>query len=225
MRKTRILIVDDSAVVRRLLAKALQSEPDMEVVGLASDPFVARDLILLHDPDVLTLDIEMPRMDGLTFLRQLMVDWPLPVIIVSSVTQSGSAATIEALAVGAIDVIAKSAGPYSVAPIADQLKQRIRAMRGERSVQLAHRRRCRSWPPGELAQASGWCSSALPPAARRPSNALTRLPADGPPIRRQHMPPHFTLAFARRLDSICPMRVAEAADASRSARHGLHRTR
>src|SRR5262249_10966379 len=89
-RPTRVLIVDDSAIVRKMLADALRSEPDIEVVGLASDPFVARDLILAHQPDVLTLDIEMPRMDGLTFLRKLMIHHPLPVIIVSSVTQSGS---------------------------------------------------------------------------------------------------------------------------------------
>jgi two-component system, chemotaxis family, protein-glutamate methylesterase/glutaminase len=217
VRKTRILIVDDSAVVRRLLAKALQSEPDLEVVGLASDPFVARDLILLHKPDVMTLDIEMPRMDGLTFLRHLMVDWPLPVIIVSSVTQSGSAATIEALAVGAIDVIAKSAGPYSVAPIADQLKQRIRALRGGRSVQLAHRPAASVLPaaPASLAHASGLVLIGASTGGTQAIEALlTRLPADGPPILVvQHMPPHFTRAFARRLDSICPMRVVEAADA------------
>jgi two-component system chemotaxis response regulator CheB len=104
-----VLIVDDSAIVRKMLADALRSEPDIEVVGLASDPFVARDLILRHDPDVLTLDIEMPLMDGLTFLRKLMVHHPLPVIIVSSVTQSGSKTSIDALAAGAIDVIAKPA--------------------------------------------------------------------------------------------------------------------
>ena len=89
VRRTRVLIVDDSAIVRRMLADALKAEPDMEVVGLASDPFVAGELIQLHKPDVLTLDLEMPRMDGLTFLRHLMARQPMPVIIVSSVTQTG----------------------------------------------------------------------------------------------------------------------------------------
>src|SRR4030095_15429655 len=98
--------------------------PDIEVVGLAADPFVARDLILQYEPDVVTLDIEMPRMDGVTFLRKMMQHHPLPVIIVSSVTQTGSAASIEALGAGAIDVIAKPGGPYSVADIADQMKYR-----------------------------------------------------------------------------------------------------
>ena len=88
-RKTRVLIVDDSAIVRKMLSDALNADPEIEVVGLASDPFVARDLIVQHEPDVVTLDIEMPRMDGLTFLRKLMEHHPLPVIIVSSVTQTG----------------------------------------------------------------------------------------------------------------------------------------
>src|SRR3954463_1596663 len=87
-RKTRVLIVDDSAIVRKMLSDAIKDDPEMEVVGLASDPFIARDLILQHKPDVVTLDIEMPRMDGLTFLRKMMEHHPLPVIIVSSVTQS-----------------------------------------------------------------------------------------------------------------------------------------
>ena len=129
VRRTRVLIVDDSAIVRRMLADALKAEPDMEVVGLASDPFVAGELIQLHKPDVLTLDLEMPRMDGLTFLRHLMARQPMPVIIVSSVTQTGSAASIEALAAGAIDVIVKPGGPYSVAQVTDRLKRRIRELR------------------------------------------------------------------------------------------------
>ena len=112
VRRTRVLIVDDSAIVRTMLSNILKSEPDMDVVGLAADPFAAQELIRLHKPDVLTLDIEMPRMDGLTFLRQLMAERPLPVVIESSVTQAGSTASIEALSAGAIDVIAKPGGPF-----------------------------------------------------------------------------------------------------------------
>src|SRR5688572_25665063 len=134
VRPSRVLIVDDSAIVRTILSNALKSEPDIEVVGLAADPFVARDLIESQKPDIVTLDLEMPRMDGLTFLRQLMAHHPLPVVIVSSVTQTGSAASIEALAAGAIDVLAKPGGPYSVADIADQLKYRIRALRSGRPL-------------------------------------------------------------------------------------------
>ena len=150
VRRSRVLIVDDSAIVRTMLSNALKSEPDMEVVGLASDPFVARDLIVRHRPDVVTLDLEMPRMDGLTFLRELMRQRPLPVIIVSSVTQAGSAASIDALAAGAIDVIAKPGGPYSVADIADQLKYRIRALRTGRAVRPRCARRRRATAPISL---------------------------------------------------------------------------
>src|SRR5215211_42298 len=136
-RRTRVLIVDDSAIVRKMLSDALRGEPDMEVVGLASDPFVARDLILQHKPDVVTLDIEMPRMDGLTFLRKMMEHHPLPVIIVSSVTQTGSAASIEALAAGAIDVIAKPGGPQSVGQVVEKLKHRIHGIKpGQNQIKL-----------------------------------------------------------------------------------------
>jgi len=216
VRKTRVLIVDDSAIVRRMLSNALQHEPDIEVVGLASDPYVARDLIVLHKPDVLTLDIEMPRMDGLTFLRQLMVHRPLPVIIVSSVTQEGSAASFDALAAGAVDVIAKPGGPYSVGDIADKLKYRIRAIRTGRAVRFA-RMRAHTGPlppPVSLAHASGLILVGASTGGTRAIEALlTRLPADTPPILIvQHMPAHFTKVFAARLDSLCPMSVIEAAD-------------
>ena len=217
VRRTRVLIVDDSAIVRRMLSDALTCEPDMEVVGLASDPYVARELIAAHKPDVLTLDLEMPRMDGLTFLRQLMAERPLPVIIVSSVTQLGSAASIEALSAGAIDVIAKPGGPYSVSEIADQLKYRIRALRTGLKVHFA---RLRPLPQSRAAQAAISLAHAngliLMGASTGGTQAietiLTRLPADTPPILiAQHMPAHFTRAFAARLDAVCPMRVVEAA--------------
>lgn len=222
MRKTRVLIIDDSAIVRRMLSNALQHEPDIEVVGLASDPFVARDLILLHKPDVLTLDIEMPRMDGLTFLRQLMVHRPLPVIIVSSVTQEGSAASFEALEAGAVDVIAKPGGPYSVGDIAEKLKYRIRAVRHARSVRFA-RMRAQTGPvhaPVSLAHAKGLVlMGASTGGTRAIETLLTRMPADTPPILIvQHMPPHFTRVFASRLNSVCEMNVVEATDGEPLAR-------
>ena len=222
MRKTRVLIIDDSAIVRRMLSNALQHEPDIEVVGLASDPFVARDLILQHKPDVLTLDIEMPRMDGLTFLRQLMVHRPLPVIIVSSVTQEGSAASFEALSSGAVDVIAKPGGPYSVGDIADKLKYRIRAVRHARGVRFS-RMRAQVGPlhaPVSLSHGNGLVLMGASTGGTRAIEALlTRLPADGPPILIvQHMPPHFTRVFAQRLDSVCSMNVVEADDGQRLQR-------
>jgi two-component system chemotaxis response regulator CheB len=214
VRPSRVLIVDDSAIVRAMLSNALQAEPDIEVVGLAADPFAARDLIIEHKPDVLTLDIEMPKMDGLTFLRQLMAEKPLPVVIVSSVTQAGSTASIDALAAGAIDVIAKPGGPYSVADIADQLKYRIRALRSGRAVHFSRfRRQVPVAPaPPSLAHAQGMIlMGASTGGTQAIETLLTRLPADTPPIVIvQHMPAYFTRAFATRLDRSCPMRVVEA---------------
>src|SRR3954452_1077130 len=127
MTKIKILIVDDSAIVRKLLADALLEEKDMEVVGTAPDAFVARDKILALKPDVLTLDIEMPRMDGLTFLRKLMRYQPIPVVIISSLGQAGCQATLEALRLGAVEVLAKPGGPYSVGELRIDLAAKIRA--------------------------------------------------------------------------------------------------
>jgi len=225
-RPIRVLIVDDSAIVRKMLGDALQEEPDMEVVGTAADPFIARDLIVQRHPDVVTLDIEMPRMDGLTFLRKLMQYRPLPVIIVSSLTKSGSAASVQALQAGAVDVIPKPGGPYSVGQVADTLKQRIRSIRAGtfRFDKVVH-----APAPAMAVRTTG------APVARRMNGLLvigastggtqateallTRMPADCPPtLIVQHMPANFTRAYAERLNTVCPMRVAEAADGDAPAR-------
>jgi two-component system chemotaxis response regulator CheB len=213
----RVLLVDDSAVVRKLLGDALRGEPDIEVVGGAADAFIARDMILQKRPDVITLDIEMPRLDGLSFLRRLMEHHPLPAIIVSSLTQSGSAATIEALRIGAVDVIAKPGGPHSVGQIAERLKQRIRAAAG---VRLSLDRKpapteaipARSLD-GAARRARGLVAiGASTGGTQALETLLTRLPADVPPILIvQHMPAGFTKAFANRLNASCPMHVIEAA--------------
>ena len=214
----RVLIVDDSAVVRKLIADRLRQEPGIEVVGGAADPFVARDLILQYKPDVVTLDIEMPRMDGLTFLKKLMAHYPLPVIIVSSVTQSGSASSIEALRSGALEVICKPGGPHSVGQVVDRIAATIRGMSASSGVRVR---------PAPVAAAP------VPPAPTRAASAkrrngiiligastggtqaiesvLTRMPADTPPILIvQHMPASFTRAFAERLDQLCHLKVVEA---------------
>jgi len=217
-RPTKVLIVDDSAVVRKLLGDALRAEPDIEVVGGAADPFIARDFILQHEPDVLTLDIEMPRMDGLTFLRRIMEHRPMPVIIISSVTQAGSTATLEAMRLGAIDVIAKPGGPSSVGAVTTALVRRVRELRNGPAVRLQRL----------SAAAAAETDTAIPRALRSQGGliligastggtqaieaVLTRLPAAVPPILIvQHMPPIFTRAFAERLDKTCPMRVVESA--------------
>jgi two-component system chemotaxis response regulator CheB len=217
-RKVRVLVVDDSAIVRKMLADTLRDEPDIEVVGVASDPFVARDLILQRKPDVLTLDIEMPRMDGLTFLHRLMEHHPLPVIIVSSVTPSGSAISIEALAAGAIDVIAKPGGPYSVGQVTERLKRRIRELKKGRPVRFmaalkAGRPVLPDTKASALAKANGLIVIGASTGGTQAIEALlSRLPDDAPPVMIvQHMPAQFTRAFASRLNSICPMSVVEAA--------------
>ncbi len=212
---TRVLIVDDSAVVRKLLADGLRREPDIEVIGGAADPFVARDMILKHEPDLITLDIEMPRMDGLSFLRRLMQHHPVPAIVVSSLTQAGSAASVEALRIGAIDVIAKPGGPQSVGRVIEQIVYRIRAMRSGPPLRLA--RSCAPAPVARVVTDAGRSARGLiaigasTGGTQALETVLTRLPADLPPIVVvQHMPAGFTKAFAARLDSVCALRVVEA---------------
>ncbi len=220
-RPTRVLIVDDSAIVRKLLGDALRREPDIEVVGGAADPFVARDMILLHKPDLITLDIEMPRMDGLSFLRRLMEHHPVAAIVVSSLTQTGSSASVEALRIGAIDVIAKPGGPASVGLVTEKLVQRIRALRAAPPLRLARSGVAAASPAAGATvrlhadagrRARGLIAiGASTGGTQALETVLTRLPADLPPIVVvQHMPAGFTKAFAARLDSVCAMHVVEA---------------
>jgi two-component system chemotaxis response regulator CheB len=225
--KVRVLIVDDSAIVRKMLADTIAAEPDMEVVGVAGDPFIARDLILQLRPDLLTLDIEMPRMDGLTFLHKLMKHHPMPVIVVSSVTPTGSAASIEALAAGAIDVIVKPGGPHSVGQVTDRLKRRIRELRSGRPVR--YMAPLAAGHPGlpaakidALVHANGLIVVGASTGGTQAIEALlSRLPAGAPPIMIvQHMPAQFTKAFANRLDGICAMSVVEA-NGSEPLRRGV----
>ena len=212
----RVVVVDDSAIVRKLLVDGLKAEPGIEVVGTAADPFQARDLIVRLEPDVITLDIEMPRMDGLSFLRKLMEHRPMPVIIISSLTQRGSATAIEALRAGAIDVIPKPGGPYSIGEITQILRRKILGIR-EWAPRTARTRDTGPSPavsfehvrPGHGLIAIG-ASTGGPQAIEA---LLTRLPAECPPIViAQHMPVHFTRTYAERLDKICPMQVVEASD-------------
>jgi two-component system chemotaxis response regulator CheB len=216
--KIKVLIVDDSAIVRKLLSEAISGEPDLEVVGTAPDPYIARDKILALQPDVLTLDIEMPRMDGLTFLKKVMHFHPLPVIIISSLGQASCQAALDALRFGAVDVLAKPGGPYSVGELRTSLAGKIRAAA---SVRLSRRQ--------ELAAAPVEPHYPITAAAFHPftliaigastggtealKEVLTRLPATTPGIViTQHIPPVFSRAFAARLNEICAMEVKEAAD-------------
>ncbi len=216
--KIKVLIIDDSAIVRKLLGEALAGESDIEVVGTACDPYIARDKILALSPDVLTLDVEMPRMDGLTFLKKLMLFRPMPVIVISSLAQASCQAGVEALRAGAVEVMAKPGGPYSVGELKVSLAGKIRAASVSR---VARARRPQPRPEEPPAAPAGAPSNPLALIAIGASTGGTEaieevlmcLPADMPGIViTQHIPAGFSRAFAERLNKCCPMRVAEAAD-------------
>ncbi len=215
-----MLIVDDSAIVRKMLAEALAAEADLEVVGTAPDPFVARDKILSLRPDVLTLDIEMPRMDGLTFLKKLMRFHPLPVIVISSLAQSSSQTALEALQCGAVEVLAKPGGPYSVGELKQDLPQKVRAAAHAR-VGKAKPQLSAPTPAAPLVLSGASSSTVIAIGASTGGTeaireVLTGLPENMPGIVIvQHIPPVFSLAFANRLNDLCRMRVKEAADGDR----------
>ncbi|HPJ95693.1 MAG TPA: chemotaxis response regulator protein-glutamate methylesterase [Syntrophales bacterium] len=216
MKKIRVLIVDDSAIVRKIFSEELSKYPDIEVIGAAPDPFVARDKIVTLKPDVITLDVEMPRMDGITFLRKLMKYYPLPTIIVSSLTQKGGKLTLEALDIGAVDVIAKPGGSYSVGDMSAQLAEKIRV-----ASRVSVVRKDEESPAGvsepirALAQTTNKVIAigASTGGTEALKNVLTKMPSNSPGIVVvQHMPAHFTTAFAERLNGICQMAVKEAED-------------
>ena len=231
MKKTRVLIVDDSASVRQTLTAILSEDPDIEVIGAASDPIIAARRIQDEVPDVITLDVEMPRMDGITFLRKLMAQRPVPVVMCSSLTEEGSETLLQALEAGAVDVILKP--QIGVADHLVESKVRIcEAVKGAAKARMIGRRR--EVPrPGPSAKLTA--DAMLPPPAAGKAMARTTemvicigastggteslrvvlesLPANAPGIVIvQHMPEKFTAAFARRLNALCEVEVKEAAD-------------
>lgn len=218
MKPIRVLIIDDSAIVRKVLSQELANFPDIEVVGTAPNPYVGRDKIVSLEPDVITLDIEMPRMDGITFLRKLMKYHPLPVVVVSALTPRGSAMSLEALEIGAVDVVPKPGGSYTVGDISQELAQKIR---------IAARANVR----GRMEERQGEAETYAPSASLKETSnkviaigastggtealkkILTRMPPNAPGIVVvQHMPANFTTAFAKRLDDACAVKVKEAED-------------
>ena len=233
--KIRVLIVDDSATVRQTLASILESDPQIEVIGVASDPFVAARRIRDEIPDVITLDVEMPRMDGITFLRKIMSQHPVPVVMCSSLVEAGSETLLQALEAGAVDVILKPR-----MGVAEHLvESRIRicdAVKAAASARVAGARRA----PVQLShgahepQRKLTADAMLPPPDGRAMARTTEtvvcigastggtealrqvlegLPADSPGIVIvQHMPEKFTASFAKRLDSLCAVSVKEAED-------------
>ena len=229
-RKIRVLIIDDSAVVRRMATDALNADPEIEVVGTAIDPYAARDKIKELNPDVITLDIEMPRMDGLTFLEILMQRRPVPVIVMSSLSQRGSEHALEALRLGAFDVIGKPGGAYSFGDLGVELITKIKAAAGTclRALPpptklavhpLAAARRAGTVPPMRpfdpraviLLGASTGGTEAL-------REVITHLPPNLPGIAIvQHIPALFSRAFADRLRKLSALDVREAVDGDRLA--------
>jgi two-component system chemotaxis response regulator CheB len=239
-RPIKVLVVDDSAVVRRLVTEALNADPGIEVVGTASDPFIARDRIIELGPDVLTLDLEMPRMDGLTFLGILMRERPIPTIIMSSLTTEGSQQALEALRLGAVEVLAKPGGSYSFGDLGPGLVQAVKAAAGARLRRLPETVAPAAVRPSSASSAPRRAYVCVNAPRAQPATAyrgdprqlivlgastggtealrevLVNLPAGLPGIAIvQHIPAHFSKAFAERLNSLCAFNVREAVHGDR----------
>jgi two-component system chemotaxis response regulator CheB len=215
----RVLVVDDSAIVRQVLTEELSRYADIEVVGSAVDPYVARDKIVRDSPDVITLDIEMPRMDGLSFLAKLMKYQPMPVVVVSSLTPENSETALRALRLGAIDVIAKPGSAYTTPDVGGKLVRAIRAGASARLPQAQAPSAAASVAVSGDALAGVKTThkvlaiGASTGGTKAIEAVLTALPSTTPgTVVVQHMPEHFTATFAARLDQVCRMEVREARD-------------
>jgi two-component system, chemotaxis family, protein-glutamate methylesterase/glutaminase len=218
----RVLIVDDSALVRSVLKQGLSMDPAIEVVGAAPDPYIARDLIVQLKPDVMTLDVEMPRMDGVEFLKKLMPQWPLPVIMVSSLTEQGKQITIQAMEFGALDFVTKPRA--GVAQGLNDMMQELRL----KIKQVAHvnvsfwKHRTPASKPKILTHTLAETTDkviaigASTGGTEAIKHVITQLSRATPGIVIvQHMPAGFTKIFAERLNSLCEMNVKEAEDGDR----------
>jgi len=209
MRRVRTLIVDDSSTMRSLIAAVLRRDPEIEVVGQASDALEARQAIKALDPDVVTLDVEMPNMSGLDFLEKIMRLRPMPVVMVSAHTQSGADATVEALTLGAVDYVAKPADSdfsRGFADLAEKVKAAGRSQVRDRRASLGQQPERRYAPNGKIVAigASAGGVEAL-------MAVMSRYPANCPPtVIAQHMPAAFTKGFAERLNKVCAAEVTEA---------------
>ena len=230
-KKITVVVVDDSALVRSLLTEIINRQPDMVCVGAASDPLVAREMIRELNPDVITLDVEMPRMDGLEFLSRLMRLRPMPVVMVSTLTEQGADITFRALEMGAVDYVAKPRIGVSsgLNELADDIVDKIRVA----SCAQVHRLAAAPSAPQPRNAAPSAAEPARAPLPRLSTEkiicigastggteaireVLIQMPADAPAIViTQHMPPGFTTSFAARLNSLCRISVAEAKNAQR----------
>ncbi len=229
-KKIRVVVVDDSALVRSLLAEIINRQQDMECVGTANDPLIAREMIRELSPDVITLDIEMPKMDGIEFLGRLMRLRPMPVVMISTLTERGAEVTMRALELGAVDFVAKPRIGVvdGINDLAEQIVDKVRV-----AAQARVRRSVVAVPTTGTGQAVGVLPARNPSIGRISTEKLicigastggteaikeilVRMPADSPGIViTQHMPPGFTTSFAARLDGLCQISVKEAANGDR----------
>lgn len=219
----KVLVVDDSALVRKVLTDELNKQPDIQVVGSAIDPYAARDKIVKLKPDVLTLDLEMPRMDGLSFLEKLMIHYPMPVVVVSSLTPKNSENALKALHLGAVDVICKPGSSYSTQNISRDIIKAVRAASHAKfSIEKSEENETRkpdfaqtSYSVKGLAQTTQKLIAigASTGGTKAIERVIKDLPVQIPGIVIvQHMPPVFTKTFADRLNTVCNLNVIEAQD-------------
>jgi len=221
--RTKVLVVDDSALIRRLLTELINRQSDMVAVGAAADPYAAREMIRLHDPDVLTLDVEMPRMDGLEFLEKLMRLHPMPVVMVSTMTEKGAEVSLRALELGAVECVAKPKLDVArgleaaCADIADKIRMAAAArIRPRGAAAAAHAPRALAAYGAGTGTEKLFIIGASTGGTEAIKNVLLPLPPDAPGVLiTQHMPAGFTRSFAQRLDSLCRIRVKEAEDGER----------
>lgn len=236
-RKIRVIVVDDSALVRSLLAEIINRQPDMECIGTANDPLVAREMIREKNPDVITLDVEMPKMDGIDFLGRLMRLRPMPVVMISTLTERGAEVTMRALELGAVDFVAKPRVGVAngLQQLASEIVDKIRVAsvaHVHRSVERAAAAAARTASPAHAQAPAAPVSSATllgrlstekliaigasTGGTEAIKEVLTHMPADAPAIViTQHMPAGFTTSFAARLNSLCQITVKEASHGER----------
>jgi two-component system, chemotaxis family, protein-glutamate methylesterase/glutaminase len=221
--KVRVLVVDDSALVRKVLKEGLNKHPQIEVVDVASDPFVARDKIVQLKPDVMTLDVEMPRMDGIEFLRKLLPQWPMPVIMVSSLTEAGGQVTLDALSAGAVDFVTKPTSSLGQGLIdyINELSNKILAARFAKVRPQAAPKPGAATPKVVETTLVGGTDKVIALGASTGGTEALRevllsFPRGTPGVVVvQHMPPKFTQMYAERIDKQCQMEVREAKDGDR----------
>jgi two-component system chemotaxis response regulator CheB len=218
MNEIRVLVIDDSPTARFLIKETLESDPSIKVIAMAEDPYEARDIVVRDNPDVICLDVEMPKMDGITFLKKLMKHFPRPVVMVSSLTHKGTSTTIEALEIGAIDFVGKPDANLDggIDGIEAELVTKVKlAARSNIKYKMPQINHLTAIPKSKFANkiiaigASTGGTNAI-------KEVLQALPKDFPPVVIvQHMPPDYTKAFADRLNDICEVDVKEASDGDR----------